>query len=510
MKDIQDKILSLAQASALTGYHQDYLGYLCRTKKLDGQKVGRNWITTEGAVKILMGEQIEEPVSLGEIPVRVVTQKVSSPNRTWPEVSAPNIFTFTSIEVMDLPIRLRALSTTSNPNLIHHGEIAVTSHTINSLRSQVASLTHEVEMLRATLANRTVNNENNFSSPPFHFHSQKFMATLPLIPHQSVEYNIPSVSLLSSIDENKIRKSFFFARPRFQFAAIFVLALVALSGSAFLTNAKLFGSDYSTYTWYDKNSNQLDNVSEVQKLGVSIDSNNDQQGEVLGVTTISEDSVIPITSNQQSMSESDSQSSALTTNMATGLFLPVDFGEASLEKSIMAVNGNTAVTGNLEVLGGFTGAIAESFVPTGNEVTGATAGQVLFTKSLSEINKSSASSLWDGDREDFRIGSSLASSVNSLSNNTASGQIITVKSSLNISRNSVGQAKIIRGHTSARIQFESLYASQPVVVVTPTEFIDGAYRVTEITSGGFIIELEKRQSIDINFNWYSFPKTLSL
>jgi hypothetical protein len=39
--------ISLAEASRQTGYHQDYLGFLCRTGKLKGFKVGRNWLVAQ-------------------------------------------------------------------------------------------------------------------------------------------------------------------------------------------------------------------------------------------------------------------------------------------------------------------------------------------------------------------------------------------------------------------------------------------------------------------------------
>ena len=39
--------ISLAEASKQTGYHQDYLGFLCRQGRLRGFKIGRNWVTTK-------------------------------------------------------------------------------------------------------------------------------------------------------------------------------------------------------------------------------------------------------------------------------------------------------------------------------------------------------------------------------------------------------------------------------------------------------------------------------
>ena len=42
--------LSLHEASNISGLHQDYLRFLCRTGKLAGQKIGRNWTTTKVAL----------------------------------------------------------------------------------------------------------------------------------------------------------------------------------------------------------------------------------------------------------------------------------------------------------------------------------------------------------------------------------------------------------------------------------------------------------------------------
>ena len=50
LKENFDSFLTLAEASKLTGYHQDYLGFLCRSGKLQGYKIGRNWTTTKRAL----------------------------------------------------------------------------------------------------------------------------------------------------------------------------------------------------------------------------------------------------------------------------------------------------------------------------------------------------------------------------------------------------------------------------------------------------------------------------
>ncbi len=50
----ENNFISLAEASQKTGYHQDYLGFLCRTGKLQGFKIGRNWVITKPALEAFL------------------------------------------------------------------------------------------------------------------------------------------------------------------------------------------------------------------------------------------------------------------------------------------------------------------------------------------------------------------------------------------------------------------------------------------------------------------------
>lgn len=45
------KVISLNQAAQLSGYTQDYLGFLVRKGEIKGMKKGRTWFTTEEEVK---------------------------------------------------------------------------------------------------------------------------------------------------------------------------------------------------------------------------------------------------------------------------------------------------------------------------------------------------------------------------------------------------------------------------------------------------------------------------
>ena len=45
------KLISLKKAAEISGYTQDYLGSLVREKKIKGERIGRDWFTTEEALK---------------------------------------------------------------------------------------------------------------------------------------------------------------------------------------------------------------------------------------------------------------------------------------------------------------------------------------------------------------------------------------------------------------------------------------------------------------------------
>lgn len=51
------KIITLKQAAELTGYNQDYLGYLVRNGEIKAKKVGRNWMTTEQEIQSFIFRQ---------------------------------------------------------------------------------------------------------------------------------------------------------------------------------------------------------------------------------------------------------------------------------------------------------------------------------------------------------------------------------------------------------------------------------------------------------------------
>jgi len=49
--NMAEKLISLVEAAAISGFSTGYLRRLLREGKIQGTKIGRDWLTTEEAVK---------------------------------------------------------------------------------------------------------------------------------------------------------------------------------------------------------------------------------------------------------------------------------------------------------------------------------------------------------------------------------------------------------------------------------------------------------------------------
>ncbi len=126
-------LISLARAAELTGYHQDYLGQLCRLGRLPAKKVGRNWFTTDDALRNLTPQ---EPAT--EENSESETQSISE-NINTPALAQ----TITVSRVEGLPIMVRTI-----PLPVQHTNNVQTI--ANRLR--IESLQREVKELRELLS----------------------------------------------------------------------------------------------------------------------------------------------------------------------------------------------------------------------------------------------------------------------------------------------------------------------------------------------------------------------
>lgn len=158
--------VSLSQAAEISGYHQDYLGQLCRLGKIRASKIGRNWYTTQTELKVLLSgqgidlEEIQEEEPQGYSPASYVPatpvqnnisnttsiRQVTDIVRPQPAVVSDN---YIISEVEGIPIQLR----TEVPARAQHTvQTLITRMKLDSLKQEVLTIAQSVDTINDRLA----------------------------------------------------------------------------------------------------------------------------------------------------------------------------------------------------------------------------------------------------------------------------------------------------------------------------------------------------------------------
>lgn len=86
---------------------------------------------------------------------------------------------------------------------------------------------------------------------------------------------------------------------------------------------------------------------------------------------------------------------------------------------------------------------------------------------------------------------------------TINGDLV-VNGKVEFSSANKGVAKIKLGETKIKVDLPKKFSDKPNIVISPVDFIDGAYRTTNVTIDSFEVELIKVQTEDVEFNWQAF------
>jgi hypothetical protein len=68
-------------------------------------------------------------------------------------------------------------------------------------------------------------------------------------------------------------------------------------------------------------------------------------------------------------------------------------------------------------------------------------------------------------------------------------------------QDTAGDTTVAAGDTTKHVSFSKTLSKKPVVNVTPQDFINGGYKVVNVTTTGFDVELQNVQSGDVVFSW---------
>lgn len=130
----------------------------------------------------------------------------------------------------------------------------------------------------------------------------------------------------------------------------------------------------------------------------------------------------------------------------------------------------------------------------------------LFTLSSSTllgINSVEVQALANGGELQGNISGNLDLENLTVNNAIFTGNII-VRGHAIFNEDTVGQAKILVGDASVRVNFSEEYQYLPIITATPLGVHDMHYGINDISTTGFTIEIDSNQNSDITFNWHAF------
>ena len=104
------------------------------------------------------------------------------------------------------------------------------------------------------------------------------------------------------------------------------------------------------------------------------------------------------------------------------------------------------------------------------------------------------------DLIEFIENGELSGPVSFISDVTINGSLV-ISGSVILPSNTSGTATIEAGELEAEVQFSYPHVIVPSVSITPGDFIDGQWRVTDEKLGGFTIELSEPQLEAVEFTW---------
>jgi len=123
----------------------------------------------------------------------------------------------------------------------------------------------------------------------------------------------------------------------------------------------------------------------------------------------------------------------------------------------------------------------------------------MLTKGLQEVN-SRVTSLESAVNVDVLQQLASANAITINGTLTINGRTI-FNNEVSFDQDTAGDATILTGDTTKHINFSKTLSKKPVVNATPQDFIDGGYKVMNVTTTGFDIVLQNAQTSDVIFSW---------
>ncbi len=237
-------LISLSRAAQLTGYHQDYLGQLCRLGKLSAVKVGRNWFTFPEALSTLSTSAAAEVFENEES----AQESVDAQEETSFDFTAPKILqNITVSQVEGLPISIRTIPMSSRG--MNNVQNILTTLRIENLQREVKDLRQLLTRLMAEVANHSEilqkRASNIVADQLKHSYASNFDFNAPYSSHSAVREDLEIDDRIESLNQGPILKWAPTPQPRYSIMAI-VSAAAVIAGFAVISygivSGQFFGS----------------------------------------------------------------------------------------------------------------------------------------------------------------------------------------------------------------------------------------------------------------------------
>lgn len=237
-------LISLSRAAQLTGYHQDYLGQLCRLGKLSAVKVGRNWFTFPEALSTLSASVAAEVFENEES----VQEGVGAQEETSFDFTAPKILqNITVSQVEGIPISIRTIPMSSRG--MNNVQNILTTLRIENLQREVKDLRQLLTRLMAEVANHSEilqkRASNIVADQLKHSYASNFDFNAPYSSNAVAREDLETDDRIESLNQGPILKWVPTPQPRYSIMAI-VSAAAVIAGFAVISygvvSGQFFGS----------------------------------------------------------------------------------------------------------------------------------------------------------------------------------------------------------------------------------------------------------------------------
>ncbi len=78
---------------------------------------------------------------------------------------------------------------------------------------------------------------------------------------------------------------------------------------------------------------------------------------------------------------------------------------------------------------------------------------------------------------------------------------VVIAGKLSVGKDTAGEKSIPAGQNATTVLFTTPYNKKPIVNATAQDFVNGGYRVTNISATGFTIEMQSVQNQDVRYSW---------